>query len=383
MAVEDRLLVLLTQTRQQFGDAILADPAGLRSRLSQQAPDLHGEIQALAAAITGGAPARVGAAADKAAETQAIVNDIAARERLSVAVVRPAVEVACLAGIGAITPAPASAGGGWAGDSEIVRPRAPEPQPQPAYQPQQPYPPHPAPPPGGVMGFPEQVPFYRKSWFHWGAAAAVILAVVVGRGVPVEPEGDTGGNGPQPAPQPQPQPGPFGGNPGGGGPDQPQGPGTIPQPQPPGNGEGAISIANGPTLGDRNGAMPTLTPQRASNGSFGFAFTLPVNGVAPIRGAVILPANGWDAGQGTIVGKQSRPNGDAASVGSGRYERVISAGAPVRFMRPVWESDEIGAGPTCIAFAGAAGQQDVSLSGATMCIMDGGCNQALGCGRIQ
>ena len=55
MSVEDRLYALVSQARQQHGDAFLRSSAQLVPLLSSQAPDLHAEIRALGSAGTLGA----------------------------------------------------------------------------------------------------------------------------------------------------------------------------------------------------------------------------------------------------------------------------------------------------------------------------------------
>ena len=63
-------------------------------RLNSQAPDLHAEIRALAAAFAMGAAARIAAAPNPDAEASAIASQIAVAERLSMASVTPALAVA-------------------------------------------------------------------------------------------------------------------------------------------------------------------------------------------------------------------------------------------------------------------------------------------------
>jgi hypothetical protein len=64
------------------------------------------------------------------------------------------------------------------------------------------------------------------------------------------------------------------------------------------------------------------------------------------------------------------------------FQRMNSPQGPVRAAQPRWQQDGVGIGDICIAFVGQGGQ-DVPLQGATMCVMDGACGQAAGCGRVQ
>ena len=61
MSVEARLQALVQNYRAQYGDAALAQSPQLIAQLSVQAPDLHGEIKALAAAIRAAAPPLIAA----------------------------------------------------------------------------------------------------------------------------------------------------------------------------------------------------------------------------------------------------------------------------------------------------------------------------------
>lgn len=372
MSVEDRLLVLLTQVRQSGGDAVLRDPHALRSRLSSQAPDLHGEIQALAAALAMGAPARVAAAADPAAERAAVAAEIAGRERLSMGVVQPAVEVACLAGTGGAAAPPPRAGGDWVGDSIVAGPQ-PAPGAPPVY-PQNPpgYPPHmPVSPDPSWRHAQAAQPWYKNKTIVGVAAAGIVIAAFgFSRSQQTDmntqtPQGLPAPNNPVNGPQPQqpglPQPG-------------------LPQPGQP-QAQGGQMRTGGPMIAPRGGNLPLLQQQASPGGSVGIGFNVP-GAAGPVEAIVVLPAGGWDAGNATLVAVESVGNRQQ-SVGSGRFQRIQAGSVPVRLMQIQWEQDGLGAGPTCIAFEGTAGQSDVALSGSTMCVMDGACSQAMGCGRIQ
>lgn len=389
MSVEDRLLVLLTQARQGGNAAALADPSILRSQMSSQAPDLHGEIQALAAALAMGAPARIAAAADPATERQSVATEIARNERLSMGVVRPALDVACVAGPGA---APARLAtprqpqpNGWAGDSVVVGADTPPPPPSfsgyPAPQPAapyagqgqaQPYPQQAAPPfaqpdaygihptaqpypqAGFAFGTPnEPQPFYKRTWFFAVIGGAIVLGALgysqSGRQQPlVDPNAGPVG----PVQPPGPTPGPVN-------PNQPAGPGQY--------------ALGGPELVPYGGNLPTLAVQQG--GAIGFNMT-GTSGI--IRGVVVLPPNGWDAGPGTVVAN----NGQAQSSGTGQFVRKVT-NVPMRIMQVQWQQDALQAGAVLVGFEGQQTQPDVALAGSIMCIMDGTTQQPVGCGRIQ
>lgn len=403
MSVEDRLLSLLVQARQQGGDAALADAPGLIARLSSQAPDLHGEIRALVSALATGAPARIAAAANQTVERQAIAAEIAGRERLSIGVVDPALEVLMLSGIemprGMPTPAPAP--GGWAGDSVLVGGGA---QPAPAWQPQpapQPSPGQPQPyaPAGPWSGEPPvDKPVWEQTWFY-----VVIALLIVGGafyymkpapqqqvaqqdgpvqpqvgpdGQPIQPQ--QGPNGPQPQVGPDGQPiQPQQGQPpqpDRGGPPQPGGGPNGPQN---GGGQGELQIG-GPALSTDQASVPRIPIRRAANGALGLGFSLAAQG-GTVNGLVVLPPNGWDAGEGTIIGQR----GNATSLGSGKFVRTQVNGAPMRVMTPTWKQDGLGVGTMCVAIAGQQGQQDVNPAGALMCLMDSTCARPVGCGMTQ
>jgi hypothetical protein len=135
----------------------------------------------------------------------------------------------------------------------------------------------------------------------------------------------------------------------------------------------------GPELQPYGGALPALPIQASGNGTAGIGFRLTAQN-GPIDGIVVLPAGGWDAGQSTLIGTTA--NGQQ-SIGTGRYQVGMSGNIPIRVMRVQWQQDGIGAGSTIVGFEGQPGQQDVQLSGAMMCLMDGNTAQPVGCGRVQ
>lgn len=362
MTVEDRLLILLSQARRDGGDAALRDTSMLRSRLSSQAPDLHGEIQAMAAALAMGAPGRITDAADAEAERSAIAAEIAMNERLSASVVRPGLDVACQGGAD-ITPAAVDVTA-WAGDSMVVGAGAPPPTPpHPAPQPFAPQPPQPG--PGGYgapyyppapgpygPGVPPLSPFYTQTWFF-----VLIAGIVIAGAVGYTLWRNWSGSSPAATAQTTP-------------------PGNQPQPIPPPPVNGPIP--GGPVLSTNADALPAL-PLRMINGRYNIGFRVVTEG-GPIDGAVLLPAGGWD-GETAIVGTNGA---GARAAGGGRLQRAQAeqGAAPVRSMVVRWAQDGVGAGDTQVVFIGQEGQGDVTLAGSTMCLTDGTGDQVVGCGAV-
>lgn len=364
MQIEDRLYALVAQARQQYGDAFLRDPAQLTPRLSSQAPDLYGEIRVLAALLAEDGAARIAAAPDPAAEEARLAAEIAGRERVSISVFAPALAVARRLGpLGAAVPSAAPAAGGWAGDSVVVgAPVAAAPVQAHAYAPQPP--PHPA--AGSFLT--GKTELWKNRWIQ---VAAVGVALLVGyqfmqRGQ--DPQQPDVAQGPVPAPNPGPTPGP---NPG---------PNPGPTPQPPAGGQ-----QNMPVLAPPSGQIPTLGVQQMQNGAYGIGFTLPIQG-GQVSGMVMLPPGGWQAGQ-THIGFSRSPTGDLESVGAGTLQLVSSQNGLMRAMQPQWQQDNIGFGEICLAFFngqnGQGQQQDVSLQGSVMCVMDSSCSRPAACGRVQ
>ena len=387
MSVEDRLLALTQQCRQQNGDAFLANASQFAPRLNAQAPDLHAEIRALAVAFETAAAARINAAPEPEAAATAIASEIAVRERLSLTSVTPALNVARRIGPLMIAPAPPPAGGsGWAGDSVPVgapppAPAAPQaPAYQPAYTPpQQPHAPHPHAPhvqPQATESYSDKIKALSKNPMAMGALA-LVLGFLVYQNFMRTPEtiqpppfqqGDGGGGGGQQQPPfNQPQPPPNGG-------------GTQPPQPPPNNGGGQGQM---PVLG-APGAGPALSVQQHSSGgpAIGFALQTP-RGSAP--GMVLLPAGGWQSGPVQLgLAQPGDTTGQSfATMGQGQFQLIQSDGHPVRLAQIQVQQDSLGVGNMCVMFRGQRGQQDVQLSGADFCIMDGPCSRPIGCGRIQ
>jgi hypothetical protein len=379
MSVEARLQALIQNYRAQHGDAGLHNSPQLIAQLSSQAPDLYGEIRALAAAVTANAAARIAGSPDQDGEANRVATEIAGSEKLSMAVATAGVAVArALGPVGAqaappMPSAPAADVGGWAGDSVAVG--APPAQPAPGgYVPQQPY----AQPQAGGYVPPGSVPPQGQASTPITKNPIAIIAVaavaVIGgyylysqrnpspRPVPVtknEQQGPLAGG------QQGPQSGPGAGQPG---------PGEQPGQQGP--------TSNFPTLVS-SGDMPTLPINTAPNG-LAVPFTLPTQG-GPAAGAVILPTGGWDSGPATIIfgaAGDTTGQGQVVNQGSAQLQRVQGQTAG-RLGQVQWQQDGLNMGPICVAFVGQAGANgDIGLAGTTMCITDSTCEGNAVCGRV-
>lgn len=138
-----------------------------------------------------------------------------------------------------------------------------------------------------------------------------------------------------------------------------------------------------PVLG-APGAGPALSVQQHSSGgpAIGFALQTP-RGSAP--GMVLLPAGGWQSGPVQLgLAQPGDTSGQSfATMGQGQFQLIQSDGHPVRLAQIQVQQDSLGVGNMCVMFRGQRGQQDVQLSGADFCIMDGPCSRPIGCGRIQ
>lgn len=409
MSVEERLYALAQQSRQQSGDGFLLAASQLTPRLNSQAPDLHAEIRALAAAFANGAAARINAAPNPDAEAAAIASEIAVQEKLSMASVTPAVNVARR--IGPLvtgysgTPSPA----GWAGDSMAVgaspAPAAPQAPPQappqhyaPAYQPppqaQQGYAPQytPAPgappAPGQEQSQADKLKALSKNPLVMGACALVAAFVLYQNfnkpseeinTIPIQRDGQGGmqGQGGQGQGGMQGQGGQGqGGMQGQGGQGGMQGQG--------GQGQGQGGANQAPLLTPNIQGAPTLQVQRFENGAPAIGFQLQTQR-GPAPGIIVLPQGGWQSGP---VGFGLANPGDfqgqnLATAGQGQFQLQQSNGHPVRLAQIQLQQDQLGVGNVCLAFRGQQGQQDVQLSGADFCVMDGPCSQPIGCGKLQ
>ena len=112
-------------------------------------------------------------------------------------------------------------------------------------------------------------------------------------------------------------------------------------------------------------------------------------GSAAAPGVVVLPTQGWDAGATQVAFGRPGSQGGQVEVlneGSAQMQRMRGTGGLARAGQVQWQRDGLNIGPICIAFQSAAGQgqqRDVGLSGTTMCVMDGNCQQSIGCGRMR
>lgn len=378
MSIEDRLYALVAQARQAQGDSVLRMPGQLVPRLTGQAPDLHGEIRALAAALAMDAPRSIAAAADGAAETARIATEIAAGERLSIGVVNTAITVACRIGATSTGPAAAPvAAGGWAGDSVAVG-ATPSPAPIPAAAP--------------AETAATAAPWFKNRWIGGAMAAGVLFFVYLSSQRDDAPQAVPPGPGQQGQYPPGQMPSgqmPSGQMP----PGQMPPPGQTPmppgqQPQP-----GPMAGTNGAPVGQQQGEPPLLQPpggnlpaisvQRTPEGAIALGFRVQTRG-GGAPGIVILPANGWESGP-TMFGFMragGATGGQPDTMGTGIFRLVPGQSPPVRTAQPSWQQDNVGMGNICVAFIGAQPGQDVGLQGSTMCVMDASCQQAAGCGRM-
>lgn len=350
MSIEERLFALVQHCRQQGGDALLSNAGQLTQHLSSQAPDLHAEIRALAAALATGAAARINAAADADAEAQKIATELAVAQRLSMASVTPALAVARRIGpLSANAPA-APIPGGWAGDSVAVgaapaapvAPPAPPPStwanaPAPQYAPPAaPYPQAPAAPPSSQA----------KPWFK--QPAAIIGAIAIGSFFLFQS---------------------MSGQQNGGG----------------GQNSGAITANDFPTLAVQEAQRPTINVRRSETpGMIYFLFTLQTpQGQIPTT--LAFPEN-WQ-GDGSILmtrpgdfdGAQAGPQ----TMGAAAYTGQQVEGRALRIAQFQMIQDNLGLGNLCVAFRSQAGQQDVQVQGAEFCVADAACQQPIGCGKLQ
>lgn len=386
MSVEARLQALVQNYRAQHGDAGLHASPQLIAQLSSQAPDLYGEIRALAAVITSNGLARIAASPDQDGEAQRVATEIAGSEKLSMAVAAAGVAVARTLGpVGGaaaptMPPAPTADVGGWAGETMIAPGAAPAPQAPPA-APQQPYGQAPgyAPtagyvPPGSVAppGPGGSTPIYKNK-----VVLGVVAAVVLFLGYAYTQRD-------RPTPQPQPtsngQQGPIAGG--------------APQNGPPQSGPGGNQPQNGGQRGTpgeypmlaTTAPGPALQVNRMENG-YAIPFLIQVDGV-PTPGGVIVPLNGWNQGPTTVVfgsPNDTRGTGQIVNTGTAQMQLTQGQNGPVRMGQIQWQRDQLNLGPICISFQGNGQSQsgDVGMSGTTMCVMSANCQQNAGCGTIR
>jgi len=157
--------------------------------------------------------------------------------------------------------------------------------------------------------------------------------------------------------------------------------GQNPQPPPTNNGGQTQSM---PMLQAPGAGGPILQVQRHPSGAPGFVFMLQTQqGASP--GMVLLPQGGWQSGP---VGIGLATPGDTtgqnmATAGQGQFQLIQSNGSPVRLAQIQLAQDNLNTGGICLMFRGQQGQQDVQLSGADFCVMNGPCSQPIGCGKLQ
>lgn len=376
MSVEAQLQALVQNYRAQHGDAGLHNSAQLIAQLSSQAPDLYGEIRALAAAVTANAAARIAGSPDQGGEANRVATEIAGSEKLSMAVAAAGVAVARMLGpVGgpaapAMPPAPPEAVGGWAGD--LVAVGAPPPPPPGYAPPQQPY----GQPQAGGYVPPGSMPGQASTPIQKNPiaiAAAVGLALLGGYIVYSQRN---------PSPRSEPvakneQQGPLAGGPQGG--PGPQSGQQGPSPQQSGQQGAAGSFPLLVSTGD----MPVLPINTAPNG-LAVPFMLDTRG-GQAAGAVILPTGGWDAGPATIIfgaAGDTTGQGQVVNQGTAQLQRVQGQTAG-RLGQVQWQQDGLSMGPICVAFVGQAGANgDIGLAGTTMCITDSTCEGNAVCGRV-
>lgn len=392
MTVEDRLILLLAQARESDGESVFQDMSALRSRLSTRAPDLHGEIQALTVALAKDVPGRIAAAPDQAAARAAAAAEIAQQERLSIAVVTPALDVACRAGVSVLPPVGPPADDAWAGDSIVVG-GPPPPGPGPGFgaapppywpPPHQPPPQPPAfgghqgyaapPAPYGHAGGPAQPPrepdpwnsydmsgrpqpFYTKVWFFILIGLLIVGGAILysqwnhifGRSTAAKSASAEADRSPEKQK------------------DQPR-----PPPRPP-----APAFRPGGTMLTTTDPTPVVPVQTAPDGRRGLSFSVTVPD-GRIDALLELPANGWE-GQATITGT----TGDGSrSVGVGRFQ-LNTTDRPSRIMEVQWQQDGVEAGPSAIIFVGKPGQSDVEVSGTGFCLMNSTTREPIACGEAR
>jgi hypothetical protein len=376
MSIEERLFALAQQYRDRNGAAAMADATQFVPQLSSQAPDLHVEIRALAAAVQANAAGRIAGSANGDLEAAAVAAEIAAAQKLSMASVTPAVAVARRLGATPAAMPAAPAGGSWAGDSVIAGSSPPPPY-APQVAPMHPgYAPPPLLPP--VAEGAAKPPYYQNKWVL-GGLAVVLLALGYQQ---MNPQPGSGPQPPQPpvnGPNPPPQP-PVDW------PQPPQPPSPPPGPDVPtaSSSSGGVDTSGGssggggnqfPALAPPNSPQPTLSIRPQGQG---FIIGFSVKGAA---GLVSLPPGGWENGNTSLMLTRNPQSQQPESVGSGKFQRLQSGNNPVRVAQIQWQQDNVGIGPSCVAFIGNGGQ-DVALKGAKMCLMDGACNRPVGCGQL-
>ncbi|PHR21107.1 MAG: hypothetical protein COA41_01990 [Sphingopyxis sp.] len=372
MSTTERLFKIAQQSRSENGDAFLRRPDLFVPRTSGQAPDMFSEIKALGRAFEIDAAERISRSGTPDAEAEAISREIAESEKLSFKSAQSAVAVARMIGL-LKAGVPSSSGDDWAGDSVVVGPRS-------ANLSNAPHPNggHPAPSPvwpakdEDEEDDSEDLPIWKNKWALGGSVA--VLAFLFYSAQSPAPQ--------QPAPASAPMPGGGGGQQPGGG--QPPGVG----PQPPGGGSpggaGQQTQNMPPLLNNSDGQMPKLRVENTPDGNYGLTFSIMTeNGPSP--GFLVVPKD-WNMSPGFVgFWPSGTPNFQStpASMGGAPFQFFNNQGSPVRYMVPQWQQDNIGFGNICVSFETAQQGQDVPLRGSKMCVRDGSCELAAGCGLVQ
>jgi hypothetical protein len=386
---DDRVVALFDEARRKFGDAVLRDPGRVVPMLADRAPELRGTIKAVAGAVSIGAPQRMAASPDQAAEFHRLATELCAREGLAISDAMAGVRIAMRLGSGGSPPPPAPGDRSWVGGGSVVA-GAGQPPGAPGFGP-------PGTPPAGAPGFgrpaygqpgpaqpgygqpgygqpgygqpgygqpgygqPGAPPSYNFQDFmrgKWGIVVLVaigILAVV----------GFTGGFDPSPPPSPPPKGGP---------PQQPGGPPQQPGGPPPQAGLPIITHPN-------SGRVPAI-PARDAQAHYVLEFGASVNNQV-FRVLVGVSKQGWDSGGVVAVGTQGGRDPETLSR-QAPFEQGREGNLAIRAIQPQWQRDGLNVGSMCVAFL-QNGVQDVQLRGSRVCVLLGGnCNQMVGCGDVQ
>lgn len=360
MSSEEQLYGLAEHVRTHSGDHILRSRDQFVPWVSDQAPDLAAEAQALAAAFEADVAARIGQAADPDLEAEAAAAEIAGREAVSLAAARAAVNVARR-----LDAAPAVAAA-------------------------------------------VEKPFWQNKWVMGGAAAIALLVVFQMAQQrpppPAQPSMPCGPSQPSSAcVQPPVQPGTPGapGLPGAppptAAPGAPAPPGTAPGVGPTGTPienpiQGpprqapsmapAAQDSGTPFLAAPGAQMPLLNPSYMRGTGTYLHFQLRT--AAGNMQVTVLVPEGWDNGEGVYSFQRVGHTGEPIySIGMGPFAPIMTAQGPSRVSVPLFASDPAQVGGFCLAFNGNPGDRDVPLRGSTMCAMDRSCTQVHGCAKVR
>lgn len=376
-----RIVVLFTDARQRFGDAVLSDPRRLVPMLSDQAPDMRGAIKAAAAALAVGAMDRLRTSRDPGSDMQRIAQEIAASDGVNAHDAMVGVHVAAQLGnlfappaaAAAVMPAmptPRAQPAGqteWVGVSSAVgAPGTPPPQPaavpppsqqQQAYQ--QPYPSVPPPPARSSAGL------------KWAIGVVAVIVAISAYHL-----GGRGGDKDEPPAQRPPQQQPPQQPPQAGPPQQrPPQQGQPPQQRPP------QQAGNLPTIvPPDSGQLPAL-PGKDAGQAMVFEFLVPT-GQQPLKVLVaVSKQQGWGVG---LMAVASMGANEPESISTpGPFQLGREGNQVFRVLQPQWQRDGLNVGGACAVFIGAAGGQDVQLQNSRLCVLSDNCQRIVGCGIVQ